>query len=85
MIPSFIHAISTAPIQVHYYLEALLHSTDTVSEFHAEVPQARATEGLAHGPCVAARVGFEPATFQMKGDEFTNEPQRPRVMMMMMF
>src|SRR6218665_3207950 len=31
------------------------HSTDTVSEFHAEAPQATASEGLAQGPYVAAR------------------------------
>ena len=49
----------------------------TLSEFHAEVPQAIASEGLAQGPCVAARVGFEPATLRMKGDESTNEPPRP--------
>src|SRR6218665_441424 len=29
------------------------HSTDTVSEFHAEAPQAIASEGLAKGPYVA--------------------------------
>src|SRR6218665_2141186 len=36
------------------------HSTDTVSEFHAEALQA--TEGLVQGPYVAARAGFKPAT-----------------------
>jgi len=30
---------------------------DTVSEFHAEVPQAIASERLALGPYVAARAG----------------------------
>jgi len=43
-IHSFIQAISIAPLQVHYiyYSEAhsSLHSTDTVSKFHAEAPQA---------------------------------------------
>ena len=38
-------AISIAPLQVHYYSEALL----TVSEFDAEAPQAIASEGLAQG------------------------------------
>ena len=36
------------------------HSTDTVSQFHAEEPQVTASEGLAHGPYVAGRAGFEP-------------------------
>ena len=48
-----------------------------MSEFHAEAPQATANEGLAQGPYVAARAGFEPATLRSKGDESTNEPPRP--------
>ena len=44
----FIQASSIAPLQVHCYSEALSwHSMDTVSEFHAEAPQATASEGLA--------------------------------------
>jgi len=35
---------------------------DTVLEFHAEAPQATASERLAQGPYMAARVVFEPAT-----------------------
>ena len=50
---------------------------DTVSEFHAEVPQATASEGLAQGPYVAAREGFKPTILQTKGDESTNELPRP--------
>ena len=50
---------------------------NTVSEFHAEAPQAIASEGLAQGPCVVARVGFEPTTLRTKGIESTNEPPRP--------
>jgi len=46
---------------------------DTVSEIHAEVPQATASEGLVQVPYVAARVGFEAATFRTKGTESTNE------------
>jgi len=34
-----------------------------VSEFYAEALQATASVGLARGPCVPARAGFEPATF----------------------
>ena len=48
-----------------------------MSEFHAEAPQATASEGLAQGPYVAARAGFEPTTLRTKGDESANEPPRP--------
>ena len=44
-----------------------------VSEFHAEAPQATASKGLAQGPYVAARTGFEPTTLRTKGDESTND------------
>src|SRR6218665_2518128 len=53
------------------------YSTDTGSEIHAEAPQVTASEGLAQGPYVAARAGFEPMTLETKGDESTNEPPRP--------
>ena len=55
------------------------HSTDrpTVSEFHAEVLQASASEGLAQGLYVAARAGFEPTTLRSRGIESTNERPRP--------
>jgi len=53
------------------------HNSDTVSEFHAEAPQTTASEDLAQGPSVAARVWFEPATLRTKGDESSNEPPRP--------
>jgi len=33
--------------------------------------------GLAQGPYVAARAGFEPMTLWTKGDESTNVPPRP--------
>ena len=45
-------------------------------EFHAEVPQAIASEGLAQCPYMAARAGFEPTALRMKGDESTNESPR---------
>ena len=35
-------------------------------------------EGLAQGPCVVARVGFEPATLGTQGTEPT-EPPRPTI------
>ena len=50
------------------------HSTDTVPEFHAEAPQATASEGLRKGPYVAARAGFEPTTLRTMGVESTNAP-----------
>ena len=53
------------------------HSTNTVSEFHAEEPQA--SEELAQGSYVAARAGFEPTTLRTKSEESTNEPPRPTI------
>ena len=44
--------------------------------FHAEAPLATASEGLAKGPYVATRTGFEPATLWTKGAEYTIEPPR---------
>ena len=38
------------------------------------MPQATASEELPQGPYMAARVGFEPATFQKQGIEPTTEP-----------
>ena len=63
---SFIQVISIAPLQVHYCSEALPTTK------HAEAPQATASEGLAHGPYVAARAGFEPATHRTKGNNFAS-------------
>ena len=45
-----------------------------MSEFHAEAPQATASEGLAQGLYLAR---FEPKTLRTKGYESTNEPPRP--------
>src|SRR6218665_3964219 len=50
------------------------HSTDTVSEFHAEAPQATVNEGLAQGLYAQVRGRFEPATLRTKGIDSTNEP-----------
>ena len=38
------------------------------------VLQATTSEGLAQGPYVAAKMGFEPATLRMQGTELTTEP-----------
>ena len=37
-------------------------------------------EGLAQGPYVAARAGFEPTTLRWKGIDSTNAPPRPTLM-----
>ena len=48
-------------------------------QFHAEAPQATASEGFAQGPYMVARARFEPTTPQMKGAESTNEPPCPTI------
>ena len=40
--------------------------------------QATASEGLAQGPCMAVRVGFEPATLRTEDTKLTTEPPRPK-------
>ena len=52
---------------------------DTVSEFHAEAPQATASQGLAQGPFVAARAGVELMTFWTKGVDSTNASHTPQM------
>ena len=52
------------------------HSTHTVSEFHAEAPQATASEGLAQDLYMATRAGIEPTTIRTIGVDSTNEPPR---------
>ena len=56
------------------------HSMDTVLEFHVEALQASASEGLAQGPYVVARVGFESAILRTKGIISANEPPHPTLM-----
>jgi len=41
------------------------------------VIQATMSEGLAQGPYMVAKVGFEPATLQTQGTELTTEPPCP--------
>ena len=50
---------------------------DTAPKFHAEVPQATVSKGLAQGPYVAARAGVKPTTLQTKGVDSTNAPHMP--------
>ena len=47
-----------------------------MSEFHAEPPQANASEGLVQDPYVAARAGFELTALRTIGVDFTNENPR---------
>src|SRR6218665_566042 len=58
---------------------------DTVWEFHAEVPQATAREGLAQGSYMVARAGFKPTTHRTKGDESTNDPVCPMLTVILSF
>src|SRR6218665_577062 len=41
------------------------------------VIQATTSEGLAQGPYLATRMGFEPATFRIEGTDNPTEPPRP--------
>ena|SRR6218665_2383544 len=60
---SLIHSISIAPLQDHYNSEALPTTTLILCRSqHIKAPQATASQGLAQGPYVAARSGFDPAT-----------------------
>src|SRR6218665_2589770 len=86
----FLHFSSVHPFFIHsfrlfqYRLFKLAatqrrsrHSMDTVLEFHAETPNATASEGIAQGPYVASRARIEPTTHQSKGFDSTNAPPRP--------
>ena len=71
----YFHSTSSGPLLLRGALDtAHIH----LSEFHAEVPQAIASEGLAQGPYMVARAGFEPTTLRTKGNESTNEPPYPK-------
>ena len=78
-IHSFIQAISIAPLQVHYYSEALPTQHGYCAEFHTEAPQATVSEGLVQGPYVAARAGVEPMILRTKGIDSTNAPHAPHM------
>src|SRR6218665_2235339 len=69
----YFYSTSSSPL----LLRVTPDSTDNVSEFCAEAPQATASEGLVQGPYVAPRAGFEPMTSRTKGDESINEPHAP--------
>jgi len=73
-------AIPTVPLQVHFYSEALPTTARILCQsFTAEAQQTTASEGLAQGPYMAARVGFEPMTLRTKFIKSANEPSRSTV------
>src|SRR6218665_1445979 len=78
-IQSFILAISVAPLQVHYYSEALPTAARIAYCIGVSRRSAQATvsKGLALGPYVAARAGVEPTTLRLRVIDLTNEPLRP--------
>ena len=72
---SYMQDISKAPLQVHYYSEVLPTTAFILCRsYHAKALHETVSERLAQGPNVAARVGFEPATFRTQGTEPTTEP-----------
>src|SRR6218665_1931225 len=77
-IHSFIHTgqCYSAPSSPLLLRGAPDYSTDTVSEFHAEVPRQLQVgpKGLAQGPYVAARAGIEPTTLRLKVIDSTKAP-----------
>jgi len=48
-----------------------------VAKIQTEAPQATASEGLAQGPYMAARAGFEHLILRTTGVKSTNAPPRP--------
>src|SRR6218665_47796 len=74
---SFLPDISIAPLQVHYYSEALPTTALILCwSYHAKALHATVSERLAQGRYLVARVGFKPATFRTQGTKLTTEPQR---------
>src|SRR6218665_263801 len=75
---SFIHSghFYSAPSSPLLLRGAPDHSTDTVSGFHAEAPQATVSKGLAQGSYVAARAGVEPTTLRLRVIDLINAPPR---------
>src|SRR6218665_1303514 len=72
----YFHSTSSSPLLLR---DAPDYSIDTVSKLTPQAKELLATtsEGLAQGPYIAARVGFEPVTFWTQGTEPTTEPLCP--------
>ena len=45
--------------------------------------QGNSSEGLAHGPYVAARIRFDPTTLRSQGTESTTVPPHPTSMLLL--
>src|SRR6218665_1539656 len=56
------------------------HSTDTVSEFHAETHRQLLVKNLPKGSYVAARAGIKPTTLWLTAIDSINEPPRPTML-----
>src|SRR6218665_2573770 len=67
----YLYSASSSPLLLR---GAPDYSTDAVSELTRRSTTGNMSEGLAQGPHVAARVGFEPATLRTHGIELTTEP-----------
>src|SRR6218665_2239102 len=68
------NGLSNCIVFIHFY--SAFHSMSLRPQqltlcrsLHAEALQTTASEGLAQGPYVAARAGFEPATIRSKGTD----------------
>ena len=77
IIHSFIPAISTAPLQVLYYSEALPTTARILYRRFTPKRTGNAGKGLAQGPYMAARAGVEPTTLQLRVIASTNAPPCP--------
>src|SRR6218665_368060 len=76
---SFIPAISIAPLQVLYHLEALPLQHRYCIGVSRRSAQATAGKGLTQGPYVTA--GVEPTTLRFKVIDSTKEPSRPTIVL----
>ena len=73
----FILAISIAPLEVHYYSEALPTQHGYCIGVSRQSAQATVSKGLAQGSYVAARAGVEPTTLRLRVIDSTNASPRP--------
>src|SRR6218665_1130002 len=73
-------AISIAPLQVHYYSEALPTQHGYCIGVSRRSAQATVSKGLAQGPYLAARAGVEPTTQRLRVINLTNASPHPTCM-----
>jgi len=77
-------AISIAPLQVHYYSEALPATARIVGYcigVSCRSEQATVSKRLAQGPYMAARVGVKHTTLWLRVTDLTNAPPHPYILM----